>query len=143
MRRLIRFIGTIGAGAALAYLFDPDRGRSRRTRLADQAAARMRDATDTVEAKVRYQKNVVSGFAHEVADMTREDEPIDDSTLRQKIRSEALGPFGRGHDLEVDVTDGNVLVRGSIDNEEDRAELLRLVESVDGVLTVEDRTSVS
>lgn len=54
MRRLLIIGFATAIGAAVAYLFDPDRGRNRRAKLADQAGARIRDTSETVRAKAEY-----------------------------------------------------------------------------------------
>jgi len=135
----------IGAtvAAAGAYLFDPDRGRTRRAKLADQSAAAMRTARDKMMAKARYQQGVARGVAHKLTEPFQEPAEIDDETLLQKIRSEAVGRWdGPKRDLEIDVRDGNVTVRGPADRDQ-AGELIRLVESVDGVRVVSDGMRVT
>jgi gas vesicle protein len=134
----------IGAtvGAAGAYLFDPERGRTRRAKLADQSTAVLRTARDKVMAKARYQQGVARGVAHKVTEAFQEPVEVDDETLLQKIRSEAVGRWdGPKRDLEIDVRDGTVIVRGPADRDQ-AGELIRLVESVDGVRVVSDEMKV-
>ncbi|HEX6286219.1 MAG TPA: hypothetical protein VFZ80_01945, partial [Acidimicrobiia bacterium] len=93
--------------ALLTYLLDPDRGRARRARFADQLSAKGRDISDTVAAKAKYQKGVFEGVAHEVASVFDEEKAYDDETLMQKVRSEAVGPSGvDAGDVVIDITDG-------------------------------------
>lgn len=138
MRKPMLVVVTAAISAALAYLFDPDRGRSRRARLSDQAAARARDAAESVKAGMEYQKGVVEGVAHEVTESLKPDRTYDDATLLQKIRSEALGYLPFSDSIEVDVSDGNVRIEGPVDNEEDRKRLIELINAVEGVNMIED-----
>ncbi|MGH8873546.1 MAG: BON domain-containing protein [Acidimicrobiia bacterium] len=134
----------IGATVAVgAYLLDPDLGRTRRARLADQAGAIARTAGDRIRARARYQKGVAQGVMHKVSEPFQPPIEVDDDTLLQKIRSEAVGRWqGPKHDLEIDVDNGVVTLRGTASR--DRAEeLIHLVESVKGVDAVTDEMSVS
>lgn len=142
MRGLLKFGFAAAVGAGIAYLFDPDRGRTRRAMLADQAAARARDASETVKAKAEYQKGVAKGVVHEVADSLREERVYDDETLLQKVRSEALGYWPDAGDVEVDISDGMVRVSGSVNSEPDRDRLIGMIREVDGVGLIDDRLRV-
>lgn len=133
----------VAAGAMLAYLFDPDRGRSRRARLADQAAARSRDVSDSMKKTAEYQKGVARGVIHDVADALRTERDYDDETLMQKVRSEALGYWDGSDDIQIDITDGMVQITGSVDDEAARARLIDLIRHVDGVSMIDDRLRVA
>lgn len=142
-----RFWRSAGIGATVAaagaYLFDPDRGRTRRAKLADQSGAVLRTVRDRVGAKARYQKGVARGVAHRITEPFQQPLEVDDETLLQKIRSEAIGRWqGPAQDLEIDIRDGNVVLRGRVDPDQAR-ELIRLVESVNGVRTVDDEMGVT
>jgi osmotically-inducible protein OsmY len=143
MRKFLRFGVAAAVGAGIAYLFDPDRGRTRRALLADQAAARARDASETVKAKAEYQKGVAKGLIHEVTDSLRTEKVYDDKTLLQKVRSEALGYWPDNGNVEIDITDGMVRVSGSVASEPDRDRLLELIRDVDGVGMIDDRLHVA
>jgi osmotically-inducible protein OsmY len=142
-----KFWRSAGIGAAVAaagaYLFDPDRGRTRRAKLADRGGATLRTVRDRMMAKARYQKGVARGMAHKMTEPFQEPVEVDDQTLLQKIRSEAVGRWqGPTREIEIDVRDGDVTVRGPADR--DRAgELIHLIESVDGVRSVSDQMTVT
>ena len=53
MRKLLISLGLVTVGVVVMYLMDPERGRSRRPRLADQAEARSKDVADAVSAKAK------------------------------------------------------------------------------------------
>lgn len=142
MRRVTFFTIAAGIGAALAYLFDPDRGRSRRAKLADQSAARARDVVETAKAKAEYQKGVAKGVIHEAKDSLRPEQDYDDRTLLQKVKSEALGYWPESGSIEVDITEGMVRVSGSVANESDRERLIEMIRKVEGVGLIDDRLRV-
>jgi osmotically-inducible protein OsmY len=144
VRKFLASLGLIALGGLIMYLVDPDRGRSRRARLTDQAEARSRDVADAVSATARYQAGVVKGVAHDVADVfTSDDTDYDDKQLFQKVQSEVVGPTELGDaELEIDVTNGEVSVRGSLQDEKVRRQLIKAIGKVHGVRSVEDNLEV-
>jgi hyperosmotically inducible periplasmic protein len=134
MNRLLRSVLLVGLGATLAYLFDPDRGKGRRAKLADQTRARARDAADEVSKKSRYEAGRVRGMAHEV--FSSETPPRNDAELLQKVRSEALGPAGLTGDIEIRIDDGVVVLEGPGVGEERQHDLIDRIEKVVGVTGV-------
>jgi len=141
--RLWRSVGIGATAAAGMYLFDPDRGRSRRAKLADQTAAFFRKSGERIGAKARYQRGVAQGAMHKMAEPFQPAEDIDDNTLLQKVRSEALGRWpGPRRGVEVDVEGGTVTLRGPVTREHAQ-ELVQLVAAVDGVEAVSDELTVS
>ncbi|MGH8916700.1 MAG: BON domain-containing protein [Acidimicrobiia bacterium] len=130
----------IGATAAMgAYLLDPDMGRTRRAKLADQSRALARKVADRTEARARYQQGVARGALHTLSRPFRPRIEIDDDTLLQKVRSEALGPWsGRAQGVEVDIDNGIVTLTGSAEPAS-VDELIHRVERVDGVGSVVNR----
>jgi osmotically-inducible protein OsmY len=142
MGRILRIIGFGAAIGAAVYLLDPDRGRSRRAKLADQASSAARKTGEKIEAQARYQKGVVQGLAHDLTEPFRPEPEFDDDTLAQKVRSEALGRWqGDKKDIDISVKDGIVTLKGTA-TEELSAELVDMVGSVPGVRSVEDHLSV-
>jgi osmotically-inducible protein OsmY len=142
MGRILRIIGFGAAIGAAVYLLDPDRGRSRRAKLADQASSAARKTGEKIEAQARYQKGVVQGLAHDLTEPFRPEPEFDDDTLAQKVRSEALGRWrGDKKDIDISVKDGIVTLKGKA-TEELATELVGMVASVPGVRSVEDHLSV-
>jgi osmotically-inducible protein OsmY len=142
MSKFARIVGIGAAAAAAMYLLDPDRGRSRRAKLSDQAAALARKAEEKARAQAEHQKGVAQGIAHDLTEPFRPKPDFDDETLRQKVKSEAIGRWdGPKNDVEVEVNDGVVTLNGDVDAEKvDR--LIRLVKGVPGVASVNDQLSV-
>jgi osmotically-inducible protein OsmY len=142
MSKLVRIVGIGAAAAAAMYLLDPDRGRSRRAKLTDQASALARKAEENARAQVEHQKGVVQGLAHDLTEPFRPETEFDDETLRQKVKSEALGRWdGPKKDVEIDVDKGVVTLTGKVDAE-NMDELIRLVNGVPGVASINDQLSV-
>lgn len=142
MKRVMILLGA-AMGAAIAYLLDPDRGRGRRARLVDQLSAKRRDLSAAARKKVEYEKGVMTGVVHEATAPFRPTPEFSDDVLAQKVRSEALGPSGVSvRDIEIDVTDGVVVLTGRVSSENARWDLVRRIERVAGVELLEDRMAV-
>ena len=108
--------------------------------MSDQAAAIARKAEEKGRAQAEYQKGVVQGLAHDLTEPFRPEREFDDETLRQKVKSEAIGRWdGPKNDVEVDVDNGVVTLKGKVD---DAKELIRLVKGVPGVASINDQLSI-
>jgi osmotically-inducible protein OsmY len=131
------------AGAAVAYLFDPEAGRGRRARLRDQAAAAGRRARDRAGEMSRHAGNVVEGRIHEATASMDTGRAMDDVTVADRIRSEVLGrPDLAAGGLLVDVTDGVAHLRGRFDDADRLARVIDLTEKVRGVREVDNLVEV-
>jgi osmotically-inducible protein OsmY len=127
----------MAAGAALQYFLDPDRGRSRRVRAKDQAAAAIRRRRRDVERQVTYLENRVRGQRY---DATHPDQPPEnDPTLVDKVRSEVLGlrEF-RDDTILVEAADGVVTLRGQLPTAEEIDDVVQAVAKVTGVRDVQN-----
>ena len=143
MSKFVRIVGIGAAAAAAMYLLDPERGRSRRAKLSDQAAALARRAETKARAEAEHQKGVVQGLAHDLTEPFRPTPDFDDETLRQKVKSEAIGRWdGPKKDLEVEVDKGVVTLKGNLAAEH-MDQLIRLIKGVPGVASVNDQVIVS
>lgn len=137
MSRIVKNVITMAAGAAIAYLFDPVSGKTRRARLADQAAARGRDIAEEARAEAEYRAGQAKGVVHEVLDPDG-DVPADDAELLQKVRSEAIGPSGVPTDgFEVHTDAGQVVIRGQVPADADIDGMIDRIMNVTGVRSVE------
>ena len=142
LRRAAPLIGAGATGAVLAYFFDPDRGRSRRTKARDMIAGRMRRVARGAERKTRYLAGKASGVrertAHELARDTFE-QPLDDATLKDKVMSEVLGGsrFDKSR-IVINVENGMVVLRGEADTPDDLKRLEKAVRKLPGVIDVEN-----
>jgi osmotically-inducible protein OsmY len=136
-RTLIAFgAGGIG-GAVVAHLFDPDRGRARRARLADQSRHQWRELQRDAGRQARYAAGVDEGQRRAATAVPPTGPPPDDATLADKVRSEVLGRADFGNFvIAVDAAAGAVHLRGEVPS--DVAERIEAaVERVHGVTSVE------
>ncbi len=146
MRKMMRIATSAAAGATAAYFFDPIAGKGRRSRVRDQMAARARKAGRQVKKRIRYEAGRAKGKVYEATGLGGR-LPIDEQTLVQKIRSEALGPAGvsaRDVAVEVDIDTGEVVLRGHVDDQlawDDLARRVGEVTGVEAVRTVHDLNS--
>lgn len=136
--RKLMFAGTLGA--VLAYILDPDRGRTRRARAASRAAGMvrrpLRKAADRAGDKSEFLQERAQGVMHE---MRHGDEPPADldQTLAHKVESEVLGREEfRKHVINVNAVDGVVTLRGQIDSKDEIEDIKKAVSKVAGVKEV-------
>ena len=143
-KRLFWLLVGAGIGAGAAYLADPDRGKSRRTQLSDQAAARARDVSEELQTKAKMTADRAKGEAIEAAkDVLPEDVPDDPKLLEQRIKSQVFGHRDDVQDvvLRVDAP-GTVAIKGTVPNAESESDLLAKVAEVEGVIDVRSELSV-
>ena len=141
LKRAAPFVGAGAAGAVLAYIFDRDRGRTRRAKIKDMTAGTIRRGARQTERLGRRISSNAYGMRQRVAHgLKGSDGGIpDDGTLHDKVLSEVFGSREfRGADVLVNVESGVVVLRGQVD----RPELIRRLEDevrhVPGVLDVEN-----
>jgi gas vesicle protein len=65
MREVLAILGGIGAGAALMYLLDPDRGNRRRALIRDKVVKLNRQTQEAVSGRVKDVSNRAKGLLHE------------------------------------------------------------------------------
>ncbi|HWB72194.1 MAG TPA: BON domain-containing protein [Egibacteraceae bacterium] len=143
LRKAPLVLAACAAGAAVQYLFDPDRGRQRRIQAKDQAAATVRGAArraqDRVSKRSQYAQDRAKGIAHELTTPSDAQVPEEDRTLVDKVRSEVLGsPEFSGYTVNVNAVEGVVTLRGQLDRPEQIRDLREAVSKVPGVRQVED-----
>lgn len=62
-------LGGIGAGAAMMYLLDPDRGARRRSLIRDKAVGTTNDMKRAVVKKSKHFRNRAQGLLHEAGSL--------------------------------------------------------------------------
>lgn len=136
--RLLIAAGAVMAGAGLAYLLDPVRGRSRRARLADQAAATVRRGVRSTERVARRVQSDVNGRVTAMRHGRDGGDPFpDDVTLADRVQSELFrDPSVPKGSLNVNVERGIVVLRGEVPDDDMRADLAARVEGMTGVWAV-------
>lgn len=139
MRRKWLLAIPAAAGAALAYLFDPDRGKARRNVLVDRTAALFRRTGRKAERLGRRVGAEAYGLKQKATHIRSERMPENDETLRDKVMSEVFTPRGFPKDrIVVNVENGVVHLRGEVDHPEQITEIEREVRGVLGVADVEN-----
>ena len=129
------------AGAGLAYLLDPDRGRARRAKLRDKTRATMRREREALERRAHYERGRLEGVRHKVADRHHPHEPETDQVLVDKVRSEVLGRRPDvAHQLSIDACRGVVTIRGEVDETAAMTSLSDSITRLPGVERVIDLT---
>lgn len=132
---LARTMVAAAAGAATAYLFDPARGRRRRSELRDRGKAMVRREMRAVERQAHYERGRAEGMAHRLRSGPPH-APEDDMTLVDKIRSEVLGRIVAGPHLTIDACEGVVTLRGQVADRDRALDIERRVRAVPGVVDV-------
>jgi osmotically-inducible protein OsmY len=126
----------VGLGALLAYFFDRENGKRRRQQAVDQTAG---FARKRVTRAGRGVASEAYGVAKKVQHLREEPKEFDDATLANKVRSEALrGEDVRAGQINVNVQDGVVQLRGELERPELIDELVGRVRKVQGVRDVEN-----
>jgi hypothetical protein len=131
----VRPVVYAGTGAAIAYWFDPDRGRGRRTKARDQLAGCVRRAQREVNRRSRYLTSTARGSVERV--IRSGGEPADDRALVDRVKSEVLGRPDLGHhEVVVDAVNGVVTLRGQMADPQAVVRLVRAVSTLPGVVEV-------
>jgi osmotically-inducible protein OsmY len=138
LRRTLIAVGAAIAGAGIAMLLDPARGRARRARLADQAAAAVRRGVRTTERATRRVRSEVGGRLAAVQHAGGEAEPFpDDVTLADRVQTELFrDPSVPKGQINVNVERGIVVLRGEVPDDAMRGEMIGRVEAMPGVWAV-------
>jgi BON domain len=133
----------LAAGAALMYLYDPERGRSRRTRMVSHAEGRVRRAARSVvsetEGEVHYLQGVLKGKVVRARHGGRY-HPESDVDLREHLRQVIHTLPVPTTDVNVDAAAGVATLRGQVATEGDRLLITNAVREVPGVAKLVDYT---
>ena len=122
-------------GAVLAYFLDPARGRARRARAKDQAAAAVRRKKRQAESQLRYEEGRLEGERAR-AQGAGTPSPQDDVTLANEVKAAlARLPFAT-QDVTVEAVEGAVTLRGQLTSSDEVEDTVRAVQSVPGVREV-------
>jgi uncharacterized protein YunC (DUF1805 family) len=135
-KRSILFAGAIGA--ALAYLFDPDRGKARRARTRDRFMGMTRRIGKRLGRLGRRVGSEAYGLKQKAAYSGREPKELDDTTLAHKVESEIFrNPDIPKGQIVVNVEEGVVVLRGALAPEHAEA-VAAMAAAVPGVRGVEN-----
>jgi hypothetical protein len=121
----------IGTGAALAYIFDPNRGARRRALARDQMIRAARKTRDGVDATMRDVTNRTRGIAAAARGRLSSQE-IDNERLVERVRSKLGRVCSHPRAIDVIAGEGAVTLNGPIlSHEIDR--VLATIAAVPGV----------
>ncbi len=139
MRRFRPLIIGTALGSLLAFLFDPARGRSRRRQLMQRATGIARRSLRQQGRQVSRAASRVNGLKQRVAHRRVADPDPSAEKLKARVQSELFRatdvPKG---DLNVNVENRVVMLRGHVDSEAMRARLEAQARHVQGVKGVEN-----
>lgn len=138
--RIAGLLSTIGLGAGLMYLFDPEKGRSRRSLTFDKLRKTGRQGSRKITATGRDLGHRAKGLAA-TGKQRFEKEQVPDGRLVERVRAEMGHHVSNAHALTVSAMNGRITLSGPVlQSEVD--ELLSAVSSVPGVREVESRLEV-
>lgn len=137
--RISLFFG-VAIGAGLMYLFDPDRGRRRRSLIRDQVvhgAHEIEDMGGGIASHARHLKNRAKGAVMETRGRLRRDD-VDDQVLEARVRSELGRLVPDPSSIQVSSEHGRVTLRGHA-AQTDYSHIVDGVQNVPGVHDVINR----
>lgn len=136
-------LGGLAVGAALSYLFDPQRGARRRADLKQGAVHAVRQASGAVEMGARDLAHRTRGIAaevsHRVADARAQarGETVDDAVLADRVRSKLGRVCSHASAIRVSSLNGRVELVGPVLQGE-APSMLRAIKRVRGVREIDD-----
>ncbi len=128
---------TLGAGAGLMYLFDPDRGACRRAMLKDKAAHAINKTGAAAGSVSRDLSNRVRGLAAQAGSVFKS-AAADDDTLAARVRSRMGRAVSHPGAIEVTAQNGVVKLSGDALTHQVNA-LLSCARSTPGVRDVDNQ----
>ena len=126
--------------AAFMYWFDPASGRRRRARLRDRIVSTMHDVNRVVDAGSRDLSHRMTGLIARTRSVFDNSE-VDDEVLAERVRTCLGRVVSHPGAIDVDVSDGRVVLSGTVLAGEYRR-LLRAVRSVRGVREIREVLAV-
>jgi osmotically-inducible protein OsmY len=135
----MRFLRIAAIGAALAYFFDPQQGARRRNTARDRFLAFFRRRGRDLARTGRGVSAEAYGLKQKATHLREEPKTFDDQTLKAKVESEVFRPADAPKgEVNVNVENGVVFLRGQVERPEIVDELEARVRSVQGVERVEN-----
>ena len=124
----------LGVGAALAFAFDPNRGRYRRALIRDKMFRSARATRRGIATTARDMSNRARGIAADARGQFSEDQ-VSDDVLVERVRAKLGRASSHPRAIDVIVRDGSVTLRGPIlaDEVEDVLSMTRSIRGVQHV----------
>jgi uncharacterized membrane protein len=140
MKKASIITGSIGLGAGLMYLFDPDRGKRRRALMRDKAAHGVSKTGDAISKTSRDLTHRARGVMADAGSLLyRKD--VDDEVIVARVRSKLGRLVSHPHAITVTSENGQVTLRGPILAGE-AENLINRVSAIAGVKGVENGLEV-
>ncbi|HEX8985728.1 MAG TPA: BON domain-containing protein [Bryobacteraceae bacterium] len=140
MNKALMFLTGAGVGGGLMFMFDPHRGRQRRTLVRDKVTGTLNDAGDAVRKRSRDVGNRVYGAYASARSMFGggETEP---GILLARLRSRIGHVVSNPRAVRVAVENGRVVLSGAVLASE-AGDLTSAVRSIAGVREIDNRIEV-
>jgi osmotically-inducible protein OsmY len=135
-RRLRLLILGGGTAALFVYLFDPDRGKTRRTQMKDRIGGMVRTAQQRAGRTGRRAASDAAGLKGRVIH-AGDTPPPNDPALVDKVESEVMGRYPQ-LSINVNAQYGVIGLRGEVPTDELRSEIEQAVRKVTGVIDVDN-----
>jgi osmotically-inducible protein OsmY len=138
-QKLTLFAAGSVAGALVAYLFDPQRGKARRNKAVDRAAGAFRRVSRRTQRFGRHMTSDARGLAQRMASRRTVRIPENDAVLVSKVETEVFGnpDFPKGS-VNINAEDGIITLRGQVERPDLIKRMEKAVRRVDGVLDVQN-----
>jgi uncharacterized membrane protein len=137
MKKGLSLIGSIGLGASLMYLLDPQQGERRRSLARDQVVHLLHKSGDAIGPTARDLRNRTRGLFAETASLLMNRE-VPDNVLVARVRSRLGRHVSHPGSIEVSANQGRVTLSGPILSHE-LERLLAAVAETPGVAGIENR----
>jgi osmotically-inducible protein OsmY len=125
------------AGAAAAYIFDPELGRTRRAKAKDQLLARARRAGRGIDSQARYAAGTATGAAKRAMGAGSGTAELDNTALARKVESVIFRPEDAPKDrVSVNAENSVVFLRGEVETQDQIDALVHSAQNVEGVSAV-------
>lgn len=139
MTTLARLAAVFTAGAAIMYYFDPVAGRRRRALVRDRGVSAGHEAEHFARAKSKRAIDRAQGVVAR-ARAGLSDAPVDDGVLHGRIRTKLGRLLAHPGEVNIDVHDGHVVLRGQATDVEIE-DLTAALVAMPGVAAVDNRIS--
>ncbi|HWN98963.1 MAG TPA: SRPBCC family protein [Blastocatellia bacterium] len=138
MNKTMGVISSLGIGAGLMYLFDPDRGNRRRSRVRNKIQRVANKTDDAIGKTSRDLANRLSGIVAEAESLVFTRGKASNEVLVARVRAKLGRVVSHPRSIDVKAEDGRVTLSGPILAKEVDA-LLERVRAIRGVAGVENR----
>lgn len=137
LRSVWSLLGAFAAGAAVAYLFDPERGQLHRRAVREQTTGALRRSSRHLAQEGRATAHQALGRSRGALHRLRQSpvrEPLDDAGLAHKVESVLFRdrhvPKGK---ISINAENGTVFLRGEVDSAELIDDVMTSVRKIEGV----------